>query len=223
MEELNYQEVIERLKMRFPDGTVKKRADNERAYIPNQVYTDRVERETGSQWSREIRAVEINVPHGYVKVIARVIIGAHFRDGIGFAEFAAEPAVGKVKLSNKVDQATNEAIREALDTWQMGWRDLAQHNMSDWGGNPALKHLLISDPSEHSNASVHIHTNVKVDRFCIFTKCGVELTNKEWSLLGEVPGLNREKMTYCYDHLPSHMKKKLSESVRTNFEASRSK
>lgn len=217
MEELNYQEVIERIKARFPNGTVKTREDNGRAYIPNQVYTDRVERETGSRWDREIRDVEINIPHGYVKVIARVTIGPHYRDGVGFAEITTE-ANGKPKqLSNKVDLALNEAVREALDTWQIGWRNLAVYNQNDWGGNAALRHLLDSAPPDNMN-DPDKQPNAKMERFCIFADCGVQLSREEWALLGKVPNLNREKLTYCYKHLPAHMKRKLPQNIRDRFE-----
>ncbi|MBB3113374.1 hypothetical protein FHS18_005486 [Paenibacillus phyllosphaerae] len=214
MEELNYKEVMEKIKARFPQGTVKKREDNGRAYIPNQAYTDRVEQATGSRWNLEIREVEINIPHGYVKVVARVTIGAYFRDGIGFAEI-----VDGKHVTNKVDQATNEAIREALDTWEMGWRDLAPHYQAekDWGSNPALRHLLDAPPPESSAASSS-QPNAKLERYCI--KCGAHLTYAEWDILGHIHNLNRHKMTYCYDHLPEHMKRKLPEDVRTKFETS---
>jgi hypothetical protein len=218
MEELNYKEVIERIKDRFPQGTVKKRQDNERAYIPNQVYTDRVERVTDSRWNREIRDVEINIPHGYVKVVARVTIGQHYRDGVGFAEIVTDGGKAK-QLSNKVDQAINEAVREALDTWQIGWRDLAVYNQNDWGGNPALRHLLDSSQPDSGTSTVQSQSNMKVDHFCIFSNCGIQLSREEWDALGKVPGLNRDKLIYCYEHLPSHMKRKLPEDVRKSFEA----
>jgi len=217
MEELNYQEVVEKIKARFPEGTVRKREDNGRAYIPNQVYTDRVEEATGSRWDREIRDVEINIPQGYIKVIARVAIGPHFRDGVGFSEVLD----GK-QLTNKVDQATNEAIREALDTWEIGWRDLAPYyqNEKDWGSNPALRHLLDSSPPPEGTDPGY-QPNAKVDRICIFSKCGTQLTQAEWEILGKVPNLNRDKMTYCYEHLPAHLKRRLPDNVRSKFEAER--
>ncbi len=216
MEELNYQEIIERIKARFPAGTVQQRQDNGRAYIPNQVYTDRVERETGSRWDREIRDVEINVPHGYVKVIARVTIGPHYRDGIGFAEIASEGGKPK-QLANKVDQAMNEAVREALDSWQIGWRDLATFNRNDWGGNPALRHLLHSDSAPLERNDPGLQPNVVVDHCCIFTNCGVQLSRAEWELLGKIPNLNRSKMIFCYKHIPDHYKRKLSPEDREPF------
>lgn len=217
MDELNYQEVIQRIKERFPQGTVKQRGDNGRAYIQNQVYTDRLEEATNSRWDREIRDVEINIPHGYVKVIARVTIGPHYRDGVGFADIN-----DKKEIANKVDQATNEAIREAIDTWEIGWRDLAPYYQSekDWGSNPALRHLLDSPPPPASTDPGY-QPNVWVEHYCIFSKCGVPLTREEWDVLGQVPNLNREKMIYCYDHLPNHYKRKLPVSVRTKIEMAR--
>lgn len=215
MEELNYQEVVEKIKERFPQGTVRKRSDTGRAYIPNQVYTDRVEQATGSRWNREILQAEINIAQGYVKVIARVTIGPHFRDGIGFAEISD----GK-QVANMVDQATNEAFREALDTWQIGWRDLAPYYQGerDWGSNPALRHLLDSPPPA-AGTTPGLQPNARLDRTCI--KCGDQLLQSEWDILGQVPNLNRDKMTYCYEHLPEHLKRKLQEDVRTKFEARR--
>lgn len=218
MEEMDYREVIERIKAPFPKGTVRQREDSQRAYIPNQVYNDRVEQATGSRWDREIREVEINIPHGYVKVIARVTIGPHYRDGVGFAEIPSSDK--RTSIANKVDQATNEAIREALDTWEIGWKDLAPYYQKekDWGSNPALKHLLHASPPAEA-PDPRIQPSAKINRTCIFTNCGAQLTQKEWELLGKVPNLNREKMTYCYEHLPSHYKRKLPENVRAQFEA----
>lgn len=214
MEELNYQEAVEKIKARFPQGTVKLRGDNGRAYIPNQVYTDRVEDATGSRWNREICDVEINIPHGFVKVIARVTIGPHYRDGVGFADFN-----DKKEVANKVDQATNEAIREALDTWEIGWRDLAPYYQGekDWGSNPALRHLLDS-PAPPAGPDPGHQLNARVEHHCIFSKCGAQLTREEWDILGQVPNLNREKMTYCYEHLPNHYKRKLPDAIRSKFE-----
>jgi hypothetical protein len=214
MEDFNYDHIVQQIKATFPQGTVQKRQDTQRAYIPNQVYTDRVELATQSRWSREIRDVEINIPHGFVKVIARVMIGAYYRDGIGFAEIGTESAGKAKQIANKVDQAGNEAVREALDTWQIGWRDLAPYYQqnNDWGTNPALRHLLETssaptipgdDPSQQINA--------KVERFCI--KCLKQLSHEEWEILGKVPNLNRDKMTYCFEDLPNHLKKKLPQGV----------
>lgn len=220
MEEFNYKEVIDRIKASFPPGTVQKRGDNGRAYIPNQVYTDRVEEATGSRWNREICDVEINIPHGYVKVIARVTIGEHHRDGIGFAEIETD-ANGKGKaVSNKVDQAYAEAVREALDTWQIGWKDLAPYYQEekDWGRNPALRHLLQSAPSAEASSDPGIQSRAIVDHYCIFAKCGKQLSREEWDFLGRIPALNREKMKYCFEHVPSHLKKKAPADVLKIYE-----
>lgn len=209
MDELNYEEAIARIKERFPEGTVKQRGDNGRAYIPNQVYNDRVEEATKSRWDLSFPEVDVNVRDRYVKVVARVTIGQHTREGIGFYEVSVDGSGIPKQLSNAVDQAKAEAIREALDTWEIGWQDLAPYYQGekDWGSNPALKHLLHSaSPSnpDHSSAPSEM-----IERKCIFTNCGAKLTRNEWELLGSIPNLDRSRMTYCFAHIPNHMKKKV--------------
>ncbi|RAP78444.1 hypothetical protein [Paenibacillus montanisoli] len=209
MNEFNYQEVIARIKERFPAGTVKQREDIGRAYIPNQVYNDRVEVATQSQWNQEFREVEINVPHRYVKVVARITIGPHFRDGIGFCEINIDESGKAKRLATAVDQAKAEAVREALDTWEIGWQDLAPYyqDAKDWGSNPALRHLLKTAPPALHDTNTQSAS--MVDRKCIFSNCGVKLSRDEWELLGYIPNLDRTRMTYCYSHIPKHIKKKI--------------
>lgn len=146
MDEMSYSEIILRLKESFPNGTVKFRSDNNKAYIPNQIYTDRLEAATQGKWNKSIKDIEINLEHLYVKVIVTVTIGDHSRDGYGLAYIDSD-SKGRPKISNTLDQAAASAFVDALDTWQMGWRDLAPHNKMDWGGNPGIRHLLDSDPS----------------------------------------------------------------------------
>lgn len=218
MDKLNYNEAVDRIKARFPDGTVRTREDNGRAYIPNQVYTDRVEEATQSRWDREIRDVEVNVPHRYVKVIARVTIGPHYRDGVGFSEISVDGNGVAKQLATAVDQASVEAVREALDTWQIGWRDLAPYNQreKDWGSNPSLKYLLSAAPpgtTDPSRQAAEI-----IDRKCIFTNCGAKLSRDEWNLLGSVPNLDRLRLTYCFSHIPNHIKKKIPKDTLEAFQ-----
>lgn len=220
--EFNYLDVVEELKRRFPEGTVKFRGDSGRPYIPNQVYTDRVEQATASQWDREIKELDINVPNRYVKAIVRIHIGPHFRDGYGLAVLQGDPAKDPNQISNAVDQAVNDAIRESLDSYQMGWKDLAPFKQAekDWGSNPALKHLLDDGPPRvPSSGNISVRPFTKIHHKCIFTNCGEQLTQEEWDLLGKVPSLNRDKMIYCYKHLPAHLKRKLSEDILKSFEA----
>ena len=220
MEEFDYKEAIERIKAAFPPGTVQKRGDNGRAYIPNQVYTDRIEEATGSRWNREIRDVEINIPHGFVKVVARVTIGEHYRDGIGFSEIETD-AGGKGKsVSNKVDQAYAEAVREALDTWQIGWKNLAPYYQEekDWARNPALHHLLHSQAPGEAGSKSGMQSRAVVEHYCIFAKCGKQLSRDEWDFLSLIPALNREKMKFCFEHVPNHLKKKASADVLKSYE-----
>lgn len=217
-----YEEIVTELKQRFPEGTVKFREDTGRPYIPNQVYTDRVEQATASQWDREIKDIDINVQNRYVKAIVRIHIQPHYRDGYGFAIIKGDPTKDPHHISNAVDQAVNDAMREALDSYEMGWKDLAPYkqDQKDWASNPALKHLLVSEPPHEAGAgSTMVQPFSKIHHKCIFGNCGEQLTQAEWDLLGKVPNLNRDKMIYCFNHLPSHMKRRLPEDILKSFEA----
>ncbi|WP_336765646.1 hypothetical protein [Paenibacillus sp. USHLN196] len=212
--ERDYKDIVAELKRAFPKDTVKFRSDNHRPYIPNQVYTDRVESATESRWNLEIKELEINVPHRYVKSIVQVQIDVHFRDGYGFAVIPGDPSKEPSNINTAVDKAVNEAFLTALDSYQMGWRDLAPYKMKDWAGNPALKHLL--DHPEPDSQTAVVQSRAIVDRHCLV--CSKVLTGDEWDLLGQVPNLNRDKMTYCFDHLPNHLKRKIDKDNIHQFE-----
>lgn len=212
--ERDYEEIVADLKRIFPKDTVKFRSDNSRPYIPNQVYTDRVESATGSRWNLEIKELEINVPHRYVKSIVQVQIDVHFRDGYGFAVIPGDPLAEPSNINTAVDKAVNEAFLTALDSYQMGWRDLAPYKMNDWAGNPALKHLLVH--AEPIGQTAVVQSRAKVNRQCLV--CTKVLTEDEWDLLGQVPNLNRDKMTYCFVHLPNHLKRKINKETLHRFE-----
>ncbi|WP_059040603.1 hypothetical protein [Paenibacillus rubinfantis] len=216
MSEFEYEAVIQRLKDSFPEGTVKFRSDSNAAYIPNQVYTDRLEAVTQGRWNKAIKDVEINVQHKYVKVVVTITIGEHHRDGFGFSYIDSD-GQGRPKIGNALDQAAASAFIEALDSWQMGWKDLAPHYKKDWGSNPALKHLVESGPPADRSSGQIIQSRAKVDRHCIYTRCGKQLTEDEWELLKVIPNLNRDKMVYCYDHLPDHLKRKVPERDMSAF------
>jgi len=212
--EKSYQDIVTDLKRSFPKGTVQFRSDNNRPYVPNQVYTDRVEQATGSQWDREIKELEINPSFRYVKTLVRIVIGPHYRDGYGFSVIDGDPATNPKAIEKAIDDAVNEAMREALDTYEMGWKDLAPYKLKDWGGNPALKHLMDSQPSNLEGSGVaSVQSFAKVDHKCV--QCGETLTHEEWDLLNLVPNLN---LIYCFEHLPAHMKRKIDKKVLDSFE-----
>lgn len=213
--ERDYKDIVVELKRIFPKDTVKFRSDNHRPYIPNQVYTDRVESATESRWNLEIKELEINVPHRYVKAIVQVQIDVYFRDGYGFAVIPGDPLTEPSNINTAVDKAVNEAFLTALDSYQMGWRDLAPYKTKDWAGNPALKHLL--EQTETSGPTALSQSRAKVNRLCLV--CNKVLTEEEWDLLGQVPNLNRGKMTYCFDHLPNHLKRKIDKETLQQFES----
>ncbi|MFC5651171.1 hypothetical protein ACFPYJ_19075 [Paenibacillus solisilvae] len=216
--DFNYAEVVADLKKAFVKGTVQFRSDNGRPYIPNQVYTDRVEAATNSRWSREIKELEINTAGRFVKAIVRIHIGAYYRDGYGFCSIEEDSANHPKKIANAVDKAVNEALLEAFDSYEMGWRDLAPYKKEDWAGNPALRHLLESDAPPAPGTEISVRSHFISERTCIFTNCGKRLTREEWDILGMVKGLNRDKMTYCYNHLRPHYKKLLPEELKNRLD-----
>ncbi|MFB5269301.1 hypothetical protein ACE41H_21300 [Paenibacillus enshidis] len=201
---MDYSDIVKQLKANFPHGTVQFN-HAARPYIPNQVYTNRMETVTDSSWSFEIRELDINPAAGYIKAIVRVQIGSIYRDGYGVEGLKINSEGIPEKVSTKADQVINAAYINALDTWEMGWKDLAPHKKEDWGGNPALAHLLNHVPPEQSDAS--FEGNKKIDRKCLV--CNQYLTAIEWELLGHIPSLNREVMIYCFTHLPNHLSRRL--------------
>jgi hypothetical protein len=213
--ELNYMEVVTELKRRFPEGTVKFRTDNGRPYIPNQVYTDRLESAASSRWDLEIKDLEINAPFKYVKAIVRIRIESHYRDGYGFSPIDGDPSTEPRKIATAVDHAVNEAFLTALDTYEMGWKDLAPYKQNDWAGNTALKHLMegAPPPVPEGEGVPHVHSHIKVSQTCV--NCGTKLSEAEWELLKQIPKLN---LIYCFEHLPKHWRRELPEKVLSEFE-----
>ncbi|MGG4132154.1 hypothetical protein ABEW19_28270 [Paenibacillus illinoisensis] len=104
----DYKDIVAELKKTFPKNTVKFRSDNHRPYIPNQVYTDQVESATGSRWNQEIKELEINVSHRYVKSIVQVQIDV--LKWYGFAVIPGDPSKEPSNINTAVDKAVNEAF-----------------------------------------------------------------------------------------------------------------
>lgn len=200
---LDYSKVVDWLKRGFPFGTVVKQS---RQYIPNQVYTDRLEKATGSEWSYEIRELEINPGAGYIKAVVRIYIAEYFRDGYG---------VDVVKDSSQIptltDQVINQAFVNAVDTWQMGWVDLAPYRA--WGENPALAHLKDGNPPPAEG--VPIQSKAIEDKACVV--CSKQLGQDEIDLLKAIPGFNLSKLAYCFEHIPDHFKRKLASEILQNY------
>lgn len=213
----NYQEIIASLKQNFPEGTVTHRKDKKGVYIPNQVYTNRLETATRSEWDKEIKELDINVPYRFVKAIVQIRIGSFVRDGYGLSILQGDPAADPRMIRTAVDQAVNEAFIDAIDSYEMGWKDLAPYKLEDWAGNPALAHLLQSGPPAGlKDGGIPMQPLAVSEHKCL--KCKKLLSKAEWELLGRIPNLNRESMVYCYEDIPAHLKRKLPDNVLRNFE-----
>ncbi|MCP3746769.1 hypothetical protein [Paenibacillus sp. A3M_27_13] len=200
---MDYAKVIASLKKRFPSGTV---VNQNRHYIPNQVYTDRLEMATGSEWSYELRELEINPGAGYIKAIVRIYIADYFRDGYG-----VDTLTDSSKIPTITDQVINQAFVNALDSWQMGWADLAPHRK--WGENPALAHL--KDDNVPPAEGVPTQSKAVVNKVCAI--CSKQLGPNEVALLKAIPGFNLSKLAYCFEHIPGHFKKKLPPEILQGY------
>ncbi|QQZ64526.1 hypothetical protein JI735_34380 (plasmid) [Paenibacillus sonchi] len=209
----HYLDIIQKLKEEFPIGTVQF-TGSKRPYIPNQVYTDRLESATESKWNKVIKELDINVTHRYVKAIVTITIGEHSRDGYGVAIIKGDPEQDPSGVINAVDLAMNSAFIEALDSFQMGWRDLAPHKTSEkeWGSNPALSHLLSTEPP---NGSTPTNPRALTSHICLV--CSKPLIQADWELLNHVPNLRRDKMIYCFNDIPAHHKRKIPEFEISNY------
>lgn len=198
---VDYEKVILQLKGRFPPETVVK---SNRGFIPNQVYTDRLEAATEGRWSLEVRELDINPSAGYIKAIVRVYIGEYFRDGYGVIELKGQ-GKDEVKIVSATDQVINQGFVNAVDSWQMGWKDLAPHR--EWGKNPALAHLKDDDAPPAPGVLKPLQSRENVDKSC--TRCGKRLSQNEVDLLKAIPDFNLGKLSYCFEHLPDHFKRRL--------------
>src|SRR4051812_6291358 len=109
-----YADILKELKAPFPKGTVQRNR-----YIPHQVYVDRLETAAESQWNKEVRELEIRPDLGFVKVVVRVTILDHHREGVGF-ETIEKDTGGQLRTENAVDLAVARAFVSAVDDWQVG-------------------------------------------------------------------------------------------------------
>lgn len=200
---MDYAKVVASLKERFPSGTVVKQS---RQYIPNQVYTDRLEQATGSEWSFEIRELEINPGAGYIKAVVRIHIAEYFRDGYG-----VDVLKDSSKIPTLTDQVINQAFVNAVDSWQMGWADLAEFRA--WGNNPALAHL--KDNNAPPAEGVPLQSKAIEDKACVV--CSKQLGQDEINLLKAIPSFNLSKLAYCFEHLPDHFKKRLAPEILQSY------
>ncbi|WP_031463726.1 hypothetical protein [Paenibacillus polymyxa] len=204
---MDYEAVILQLKERFPPDTVVK---SNRGFIPNQVYTDRLEAATGGRWSLEVRELDINPAAGYIKAIVRVYIGDYFRDGYGIADLTGKD---ELKIANATDLVINQGFVNAVDSWQMGWKDLASYR--EWAKNPALAYLQEEDIPPVSGVQNVSQSRAIVDKSC--TRCGKRLSQNEVDLLKAIPDFNHSKLSYCFEHLPDHFKRRVDPFILQRY------
>ncbi|RUS45000.1 hypothetical protein [Cohnella sp. AR92] len=185
-----YSEVVKDLKERFPNGTVV----NNR-FIPNQVYIDRLEAATESEWSKEILRLDIRPEAGYVCAIVRVKIGDYHRDGYKVEKI--KPGADDKALTTAIDLAVNGALVTAIDDWQVGWINLAETGNRDWATNPGITLLQAEKANTQSTKATGAAVPSSSTRNC--SNCRQQLTVEDIDYLKTIPKL---KIDFCRAHVP---------------------
>jgi len=192
----DYNEMIHALKQPFPAGTVQ----NSR-YIPNQVYIDRLEQATESEWTKEILKVDIRPDLGYVSAVVRVKIQTQYRDGFKI-ETVPLNCEGTA-LNTAVDKVVNGAFVDAVDSWQVGWIDLVNYSRRDWADNPGITLLQHYKSMSTNNQPAGQNKPASSPRICV--TCKKELNSQDMELLKSIPD---QRIDYCTNCIPSHRLKK---------------
>ncbi len=118
---------------------------------------------------------------------------------------------GLLRKSSSV--VINQGFVNAVDSWQMGWKDLASYR--EWAKNPALAHLKEEDIPPVSGVQNVSHSRAIVDKSC--TRCGKRLSQNEVDLLKAIPDFNHSKLSYCFEHLPDHFKRRIDPFILQRY------
>lgn len=189
-----YREIHEQLVAEFPPGTVEDREnDSNSKYIPVQPYIHRLETAAGSFWSwRTTTEPKIYDLEEQVMVKGVLKIVEAEREGTGFANFQRYEDTGKIKnLKYAILSATSDALRNACDLFEMGWKDLAPYRK--WAKNPGAG-LVVPTTGAGGNQEP-----TSSYRKCVV--CQQPLTAEDESYLDEL----NIKHPYHRVHIPQHL------------------
>ncbi|WP_047153384.1 hypothetical protein [Aneurinibacillus tyrosinisolvens] len=194
-----FKEIIEKLKEPFPPGTVEFRdskaaAKGSGAYIRVQPYIHKLNEEAGLYWSWKDGKTEIYHEDDMVQYTGILRILDAEREGIGFSKLQRYNDTGKIaNLKEAIKSARSDALRDAADHFEMGWRDLAPYR--EWASNPGSGLDGYSKPNNNS------HTSTKSELICM--KCRIPLQEKDLELKKQY----RLTYNYCEVHIPPHLRK----------------
>lgn len=191
-----YREIHAKLIQPFPLGTVEMRdKDSNSRFIPVQPYIHRLEESAGTYWSWRLTGEPtIFDKEGQVMVRGILRVVEAEREGVGFANIQRFDDTGKIKnLKYAINSATSDALRDACNLYEMGWKDLAPYRK--WAQNPGtgLGGRAVTSTSEIGGDS-------SIPK-CV--KCQKSLTTEDVAVLREF----NVKHPYCQEHLPNHLRK----------------
>lgn len=196
--------ILDELQKTFPEGTVKKQS------IPAQAYIDRLNKVAGPYCSILDKSHSYIPEYNTVTFTVTIDILGVKRDGTGIQK------VTNNSMRDAFAGAKTNAIRDACNMFQMGWRDLAKYR--DWGNSLGITILQDENISPNkgtiiprdkgSNKSIEKEKQQNAQQNCV--KClGVLLPedHEERNKYGVAP-------LYCKKCLPEHFRvnatKKLS-------------
>jgi hypothetical protein len=192
-----YREIHEQLIAPFPPGTIEEREnDPDSKYIPVQPYIHRLETVAGTFWSWRLTGQPViyeREDQVMVKGVLKIVDAE--REGIGFSNLQRYSDTGKIKnLKYAILSASSDALRNACDLYEMGWKDLSPYRK--WAKNPgtglSASAFLNQDKGGSEGSS---------GRKCI--RCQNPLTMEDENFLQELQIAN----DYCRDHIPQHLLK----------------
>lgn len=190
-----FRDIWNKLREPFPSGSVEEKKADGKKFIPVQVYIHRLNEAAGIHFSWAINSTTVDSQSDVVIVSGTLQIVDSKRDGIGIANIQRSATNNSIlKLKDTIRAAASDALRNACDLYEMGWRDLA--HTREWGKNPGVG---LAAMSRTQGTTVQVETSES----CI--KCKKVLTKEELSFLER----NRITVKYCREDIPAHFLKNM--------------
>lgn len=191
-----YEEIMNVLCEPFPSGTVKKKNDsNKSAHIPVQAYIQRLNKAAGGfySWTVTTEKPIYHLDQMKLEMRGKLQIMNTSNEGMGFQNFSYIKDSRKIHdFEGTVKAAVRRALVDALNTFEAGWKDLAQYR--EWG------YLIENEGDEHgSEEQLTEGTNIPCK------SCNRLLTNEELEQLQKISW----QVMYCDDHVPDFVRKKI--------------
>ncbi|MBP1931965.1 hypothetical protein [Ammoniphilus resinae] len=185
-----YREIHKKLTEPFPEGTLEaQERDPNSKYIPVQPYIHRLEEAAGVHWSWHLTGPPvIYETEDLVQVTGVLKILDAEREGVGFSNLQRYSDTKKIRnLKEAIRSAGSDALRDAADKFEMGWKDLAPFRK--WAKNPGAGLVSATQRSSREEKTQQ----------CM--RCKVPLNQEDIRMLEELS----ITMLYCQEHIPAHL------------------